>query len=93
MVLTLAWDYHEVWRPLGRELNVGQSTLDTIEENHSGYHDCLRALIEVWLDGARLTDTARETMIKALKSVRVTRALAGTYSVVTHIIVFFFCCC
>lgn len=76
----MAWDYHEVWRSVGVELNVDESVLDTIEENQSGYYDCLRALIEVWLDGARLTDTARETMINALQSVRVTKAIAGNTS-------------
>ena len=77
-VLTLAWDYHEVWKSLGRELNVGKSVVDTIEKNHSDRHDCLRALIEVWLGGARLTDAARETMTTALQSVRVVRAMSGT---------------
>lgn len=57
---------------------MGKSVVDTIEKNHSGSHDCLRALIEVWLGGARLTDAARETMTKALQSVRVVRAMSGT---------------
>ena len=74
----MAWDYHEVWRSVGVELNMDESVLDTIEKNNSGCHDRLRALIEVWLDGARLTDTARETMTKALQSVCVTKAIAGT---------------
>ena len=78
VALTMMWDYHEVWRSVGVELNIDESVLDNIEKNNSGYHDCLRALIEVWLGGARLTDTVRETMTKALQSVRVTRAIAGT---------------
>ena len=77
-VLTMAWDYHEVWRSIGVELNIDESILDSIEKSHSGHHDCLRALIEVWLAGARLTDAGRETMTKALQSVRVTIAIAGT---------------
>jgi hypothetical protein len=74
----MAWDYHEVWRSVGVELNVDESVLDTIEKSHSGYHDRLRALIEVWLGGARLTDAARELMTKALQSVRITVAIGGT---------------
>ena len=73
----MAWDYHKVWRSIGVELNVDESALDTVERTHSGYHDCLRALIEVWLGGARLSDTMRETMTDALKSVRVVRAMSG----------------
>ena len=71
--LTMAWDYHEVWRSIGVELNIDESVLDSIEKSHSGHHDCLRALIEVWLAGGRLTDTGRETMTSALQS-----AIAGT---------------
>ena len=77
-VLTMAWDYHEVWRSIGVELNIDESILDTIEKSHSGHHDRLRALIEVWLAGGRLTDAARETMTKALQSARVFKAIAGT---------------
>ena len=76
--LTMAWDYHEVWRSIGVELNIDKSMLDSIEKSHSGHHDCLRALIEVWLAGGRLTDVAREAMTNALQSVRVAIAIAGT---------------
>ena len=76
-MLTLAWDYHEVWKSIGLELNIDEDVLKNIEENNYGYHDCLRALIEAWLSGARLTDTTREAMKKALQSERVTRVIAG----------------
>ena len=82
-ILTMAWDYHEVWKSLSKELKVDKSEFDTIAKNHSDSHDCLRALVEVWLRGARLTeDAAREAMATALQSVRVVRAMSGTFIII-----------
>ena len=51
--------------------------MNTIEEDHSSDRDRLHALIEVWLNGAELTDANKQVLNKALQSQCVVSAMAG----------------
>lgn len=70
--------YYEVWKFIGTELDIDRNVMNTIEEDHSSDCGRLHALIEVWLNGAVLTDTKQQDLNKALQSQCVVSAVAGT---------------
>ena len=70
-------DYSEVWKLIGTELGVEKDLLNIIEESNSSDKDCLRALIEGWLNGAHLTDRTRDALVMVIRSPKITNAIAG----------------
>ena len=69
--------YYEVWKFIGTELDIDRNVMNTIEEDHSSDHHRLHALVEVWLNGAKITDTKKHDLNKALQSQCVVSAVAG----------------
>ena len=59
------------------ELDIDRNVMNTIEEDHSIDHNCLHALVEVWLNGDPLTGIREHDLSKALQSQHVVSAMAG----------------
>ena len=59
------------------ELDIDRNVMNTIEEDHSIDHNCLHALVEVWLNGDPLTGIREHDLSKALQSQLVVSAMAG----------------
>ena len=78
--------YYEVWKFIGAELDIDRNVMNTIEEDHSSYHHRLHALVEVWLNGAELTDARQQDLMKAVQSQSVVSAIAGMSSLPTLVL-------
>ena len=81
--------YYEVWKFVGAELDIDRNVMNTIEEDHSSNRHRLHALVEVWLNGAQLTGTRQQDLVKVLQSQRVVSGVAGMSSLPTLVLISF----
>ena len=70
----IKWEHYRIWKLIGTEMGIDMDTLNSIEKDHFGDRNCLRAMI----DKAKPAIT-RDAMTKVLQSELITNAVAGMF--------------